>query len=100
MERNAKAIIWINISVMIFFILFYTNVEYLNNNFLQGVLSFIHETSILLIAAIVVFSLIYSVYVLFKPQTLEIKLMLSVVVLINVFLTFILPYLYKPSLLS
>lgn len=91
MIQYAKTILWMNIAIVIFFILTVLNVEFFNINLLDGILTFIHEVLIFPIAAAVILSFLFSIFFIFKKENSVLKVLLLLMALLNIFLTFILP---------
>lgn len=91
MIRKIKTVVWVNVTIAIFFVLTVLNEEFLKVNFLRGILTFIHELLIFPLAVVVVLSLIYAVFLFFKNGTIASKIVLLLVVMTNIFLTFVLP---------
>ncbi|WP_148910105.1 hypothetical protein [Sphingobacterium allocomposti] len=91
MTQHLKTVLWFNIAIAVFFILSYSNVEFFESNLLRGVLTFVHELFILLIATIVIFSFLYALILLVKRENTRLKILLVALASLNIFFTFILP---------
>jgi len=95
MERHAKAVFWLNLAIAVFFAMSYLNFRFVNMRVLDILLSFIHETSIFIIAGVVILSALYAVFLLFRKKSAMLKIGLLAMASANIFLTFILPGLKK-----
>jgi len=91
MERHAKTVLWINLAVAIFFVMSYLSVEVIKMRILGIILGIIHQTSIFIIAGAVILSALYAIFLLFRKESVMLKIGLLVMVSANIFLTFILP---------
>jgi|GEM_PF-3049861 len=88
MERHEKTVLWSNLAIVMFFVMNYLNVgfivEFIKVRVLDIMLGIIYETSIFIIAGVLVLSTLYAIFLLFRKESA----MLKTGVLANIFLTF------------